>query len=86
MTERWRLAQCHKLERHGASREAKPVIKFKDGKAIKASINWSGIQESAVAKGALWPIGTLDNIKSRIGGCAPIASAVPQAPDHLSAS
>jgi hypothetical protein len=38
-----------------------PVIKFKDGKAIKASMNWSDIQGSPVAKGALWPTATLDN-------------------------
>ena len=47
-----------------------PVVKFNDGKAVKASINWSNIQGSAVAKGALWSTATLDNYTGVLEGIA----------------
>jgi len=37
-----------------------PTVTFSDGKATKASLNWSEIQGSAVVKGAVWSAATLD--------------------------
>jgi hypothetical protein len=39
----------------------RPMITFKDGKAIKARMNWADIQGSPVAKGAAWSAAKLDN-------------------------
>ena len=39
----------------------RPVIKFKDGMAVKATMNWADIQGSAVARGAAWSTAKLDN-------------------------
>jgi hypothetical protein len=55
------LDQKDGTDRYSISFSIKPVVKFKDGKAIKATINWSDIQGSAVAKGAVWSTATLDN-------------------------
>ena len=39
----------------------RPVIKFKDGVAVNARMNWADIQGSAVARGAAWSTAKLDN-------------------------
>ncbi len=39
----------------------KPKVVFKDGKATKASLNWSDITGSALAQGAVWSAAKLDN-------------------------
>ena len=39
----------------------RPVIKFKDGVAVNAKMNWADIQGSAVARGAAWSTAKLDN-------------------------
>src|SRR5262249_9225797 len=64
------LDQKDGKDKYSISFSIQPVIKFKDGKAIKASINWSDIQGSAVAKGALWPTATLDNYTGVFEGLA----------------
>lgn len=38
-----------------------PVVTFKDGKAVKASMNWGDIEAPTLAKTALWPITAADN-------------------------
>jgi hypothetical protein len=38
-----------------------PTVTFSGGKATKATLNWSDIQGSALAKGAVWSAATLDN-------------------------
>ena len=38
-----------------------PTVAFAGGKATKATLNWSDIQGSALAKGAVWSAATLDN-------------------------
>lgn len=38
-----------------------PTVSFAGGKAVKASLNWSDIQGSAVARGAVWSAAALDN-------------------------
>jgi hypothetical protein len=55
------LDQKDGKDKYSITFSIRPVVKFKDGKAIKASINWSDIQGSAVAKGAVWSTATLDN-------------------------
>jgi hypothetical protein len=55
------LDQKDGKEQYSISFSIRPVIKFKDGKAVKASMNWSDIQGSALAKGAVWSTATLDN-------------------------
>jgi hypothetical protein len=53
-----------------------PVVKFKDGKAVKVILNWSDISGSAVATGAVWSVATLDNNLGVLEGAA--ANAVDQ--------
>jgi hypothetical protein len=55
------LDQKDGKDKYSITFSIRPVVLFKDGKAIKASINWSDIQGSAVAKGAIWSTATLDN-------------------------
>ena len=55
------LDQKDGKDKYSISFSIQPKVKFKDGKAIKASMNWSDIQGSAVAKGAVWSTATLDN-------------------------
>lgn len=38
-----------------------PNVTFKDGKAVKAALNWSEIDGAAVAKAAVWSTAALDN-------------------------
>jgi len=38
-----------------------PAVTFAGGKAIRATLNWSDIEGSALAKGAVWSAATLDN-------------------------
>ncbi|HXF53291.1 MAG TPA: hypothetical protein VNK52_04120 [Hyphomicrobiaceae bacterium] len=38
-----------------------PTVTFAGGKAIRATLNWSEIEGSALAKGAVWSAATLDN-------------------------
>jgi hypothetical protein len=64
------LDQKDGKDKYSISFSIQPVVKFKDGKAIKASINWSDIQGSAVAKGALWSTATLDNYTGVLNGIA----------------
>lgn len=47
-----------------------PVVKFKDGKTVKVILNWSDVQGSAVAQGAVWSVATLDNNLGVLEGAA----------------
>jgi ribosomal protein L29 len=62
------LDQKDGKDKYTISFSIQPQVKFKDGKAIKASINWSDIQGSAVAKGAVWSTATLDNYVGLLEG------------------
>src|SRR5262249_55318154 len=55
------LDQKDGKDKYSISFSVQPVVKFNDGKAVKARINWSGIQGSVVARGAVWPTAKLDN-------------------------
>jgi hypothetical protein len=39
----------------------RPKVTFKDGKAIKASLNWGKIEAPTLANGVLWPLTAADN-------------------------
>jgi hypothetical protein len=64
------LDQKDGKDKYSISFSIQPVVKFKDGKAIKASFNWSDIQGSSVPKGALWSTATLDNYTGVLNGIA----------------
>ena len=64
------LDQKDGKDKYSITFSIQPVVKFKDGKAVKAKINWSDIQGSAVAKGALWSTATLDNYTGVLEGIA----------------
>jgi hypothetical protein len=48
-------------EKYSISFVLTPTVTFAGGKATKATLNWSDIQGSALAKGAVWSAATLDN-------------------------
>jgi hypothetical protein len=48
-------------EKYSISFALTPTVTFSGGKATKATLNWSDIQGSALAKGAVWSAATLDN-------------------------
>jgi hypothetical protein len=48
-------------EKYSISFGLTPTVTFSGGKATKATLNWSDIQGSALAKGAVWSAATLDN-------------------------
>jgi len=48
-------------EKYSISFVLTPTVTFSGGKATKATLNWSDIQGSALAKGAVWSAATLDN-------------------------
>jgi hypothetical protein len=41
--------------------ELRPQVTFKDGKAIKASLNWGKIEAPTLANSVLWPLTAADN-------------------------
>lgn len=45
-----------------------PVVKFKDGKAIEARMNWGKVEAPILFKGLIWPGIKLDNQVNVIGG------------------
>lgn len=55
------LDQKNGTGKYSISFTIRPVIKFKDGVAVKARMNWADIQGSAVARGAAWSTAKLDN-------------------------
>ena len=55
------LDQKNGKGKYSISFTIRPVIKFKDGMAVKATMNWADIQGSAVARGAAWSTAKLDN-------------------------
>ena len=53
-------------EKYSISFVLTPTVTFSGGKATKATLNWSDIQGSALAKGAVWSAATLDNNGGRV--------------------
>jgi hypothetical protein len=49
-------------EKYEVTTELRPKVTFKDGKAVKASLNWGKIGAPTLAKSALWSITAADNI------------------------
>ena len=45
-----------------------PVVKFKDGKAVEAHMNWGDVSAPLLFKGLIWPGVKLDNKLNIIGG------------------
>lgn len=52
---------------HTVKLEFQPKVTFKDGKAVKASMNWGTIEAPMMAKGALWSATGLDNSTGVLG-------------------
>src|SRR5262249_30698436 len=48
-------------EKYQIKMEIKPKVTFKDGKAVKASLNWGKIEAPTLAKSALWSATAADN-------------------------
>jgi hypothetical protein len=48
-------------DRYDVAAQLRPKITFKQGKAVKASLNWGKIEAPALAKTALWSITAVDN-------------------------
>ncbi len=69
-----------------------PVVKFKNGKAVEARMNWGKVEAPLLFKGLIWPGVKLDNKINAIGGkmvkmvngfmtkkCDQVASELPSA-------
>ena len=50
-----------KSEKYEVTTQLRPKVSFKDGKAVKASLNWGKIEAPTLAKSALWSITAADN-------------------------
>ncbi len=50
-----------KAEKYEVTTELRPKVTFKDGKAVKASLNWGKLEAPTLAKSALWSITAADN-------------------------
>lgn len=48
-------------DKYDVSLQVRPKITFKDGKAVKASLNWGKIEAPVLAKTALWSMTAADN-------------------------
>jgi hypothetical protein len=48
-------------DKYQVTLEVRPKVTFKDGKAVKAAMNWGKIEAPTLAKTALWPITAADN-------------------------
>lgn len=48
-------------EKYQLKMEIKPKVTFKDGKAVKAALNWGKIEAPTLAKSALWSATAADN-------------------------
>lgn len=48
-------------EQYEVTAQLRPKVTFKDGKAVKASLNWGKIEAPTLAKSALWSITAADN-------------------------
>ena len=55
------LDQKDGADKYSISFAITPTVTFAGGKATKATLNWSDIQGTALAKGAVWSAATLDN-------------------------
>ncbi len=77
---------------HDISVGIAPVVKFKDGKAIEAHMNWGKVEAPILFKSLIWPGVKLDNQVNVIGGkmvkmvngfmtkkCDQVASELPSA-------
>lgn len=48
-------------DKYDVTLQIRPKVTFKDGKAVKASLNWGKIEAPTLAKAALWSITAADN-------------------------
>jgi hypothetical protein len=48
-------------DKYNVSTQVKPKVTFKQGKAVKATLNWGKIEAPTLAKSALWSITAADN-------------------------
>ena len=48
-------------EKYEITIQLRPKVTFKDGKAVKASLNWGKLEAPTLAKSALWSITAADN-------------------------
>jgi hypothetical protein len=55
------LDQKGGADKYSISFAITPTVTFAGGKATRATLNWSDIKGSALAKGAVWSAATLDN-------------------------
>lgn len=55
------LDQKEGTDKYSIAFSLQPSVHFKDGKAVKTVLNWSNIEGTAIAKGAVWSAATLDN-------------------------
>ncbi len=55
------LDQKDGADKYSISFAITPTVMFAGGKATAATLNWSDIEGSALAKGAVWSAATLDN-------------------------
>ena len=53
---------------HKISVSIAPVVKFKNGKAIAARMNWGSVEAPILFKGLIWPGVKIDNATNIIGG------------------
>lgn len=48
-------------EKYDVTAQIKPKVTFKDGKAVKANLNWGKLDAPTLAKSALWSVTAADN-------------------------
>ena len=48
-------------DKYDVTAQVKPKVTFKQGKAVKANLNWGKIEAPTLAKSALWSITAADN-------------------------
>jgi hypothetical protein len=48
-------------DRYNVTTQVRPKVTFKQGKAVKANLNWGKIEAPSLAKSALWSITAVDN-------------------------
>lgn len=64
------LDQKDGADKYSISFTIQPNVTFTNGKATKVVLNWSDIEGSALAKGAVWSAATLDNNLGILEGAA----------------
>ena len=55
-------------EKYDVTAQIKPKVTFKEGKAVKARLNWGKVEAPTLAKSVLWPITAADNTLGLLQG------------------